>query len=80
MKGRPVLGVVGGLLFGLFVALDLVFFRVVASDSVLVVLAPIFGVLLGVALAAWAPFSTRRGEPAIASPGPDEPPPPPKLV
>lgn len=79
MKGRPVLGVIGGLLFGVFVALDLVFFKVVASDSILVVLLPIFGVILGVALAAWAPFGGRAPAPATAAasdaPPPDAPPP-----
>lgn len=76
MRGHPVLGVVTGLLFGIFVALDLIFFGVMASDSILVLLLPLLGLLLGVGLAAWAPLGGRHREPAIASPGPDEPPPP----
>ena len=76
MRGRPILGVIAGLLFGAFVVLDLVFFKVIASDSILVVLLPLFGLLLGLALAAWAPVGGRRGEPPIASPGPGQPEPP----
>ncbi|MGI8794528.1 MAG: hypothetical protein ACR2H3_15375 [Acidimicrobiales bacterium] len=59
MKGRPILGAIAGLLFGVFVALDLVFFRVVTSDSVLLVVLPIVGLLGGIAIAAAAPFGGR---------------------
>lgn len=62
MKGRPVLGAISGLFFGLFVALDLIFFRLVDSDTVILVIAPVVGMVMGLGLAAWAPFGGRRPE------------------
>ena len=55
MRGRPILGVISGLFFGLFVALDLLFFKVVPSDSIVLLIVPVLGLLLGIVLAAWAP-------------------------
>lgn len=71
MRGHPILGAVAGLLFGAFVALDLIFFRVVASNSVLVVVLPLVGLLLGVGMAAWAPLGG-RGARAETVAGPDD--------
>ncbi len=59
-RGRPVLGAIMGLLFGLFVALDLVFFKVVASGSPLMLVLPIAGVVIGIAGGLAAPFGRER--------------------
>ena len=52
-RGRPVLGAVAGLLFGLFLAVDLLMLGVIVSDSPLFAVLPavflVAGFLLGVA-------------------------------
>ena len=52
--GRVIAGAVLGLLFLLFVALDLVLFGVVAFDSVVVTILPAIGLVLGGVLGALA--------------------------
>lgn len=47
-RRRPILGIFSGLVFGVFLALDLVLFGVVATDSILVTIAPLVGLVLGV--------------------------------
>ncbi len=59
MKGHPVLGVIAGLLFGLFVALDLTFFKVTVLSSAVLFGCLAGGLVLGLLLAFLAPF--RRG-------------------
>lgn len=70
-KGRPVLGGVMGLFFGLFVGLDLFVFGIVALDSVVITALPVAGLLAGVALGITAPFGTRedRGATNVHGPG-----------
>ena len=63
MRGRPVLGVVTGFLFGLFLAATLVLAGVLALNSVLVTALPFVGVLYGLLMARLAPFG-RRSDPA----------------
>jgi uncharacterized membrane protein YccF (DUF307 family) len=60
MRGKPVLGIISGLLFGVFVALLLQQFSVAPLSTMTVIGLPIVGVVLGVVMAAWAPFG-RRG-------------------
>jgi hypothetical protein len=55
VHGRRVLGAISGFFAGLFVGLDLLFFGVVALDSVLLTILPVVGVVAGTALAMWAP-------------------------
>ena len=55
-RGRPILGAVAGALFGAFLALDLVFFKVVSSGSPLIVVLPLLGFVLGLAGGLLAPF------------------------
>lgn len=59
-RGRPVLGAVSGLLLGLFVAVDLQQFGVVALDNLTFFGLPLLGLLLGLGLALWAPFGRKR--------------------
>ncbi len=56
MRGRPILGVVSGFLFGVFLALVLQQFSIRPLDNLSVIGLPILGIVLGLAMAAWAPF------------------------
>jgi hypothetical protein len=81
MKGRPLRGIVFGLLFGLSLSLLLLTTGVIPLDSILLVVIPIVFLLVGIGLAAAAPFKRSRlqGPPAVtgaraATPPPAEPP------
>ena len=56
MRGRPVLGVICGFLFGLFLAVTLVLAGVLPLNSVIVTVLPFAGVAYGLLMARWAPF------------------------
>lgn len=60
MRGRPVLGVISGFFFGIFVALLLQQFSIVPLTTTTVIGLPVAGIVLGIVLAAWAPFARRR--------------------
>jgi hypothetical protein len=49
-KGRPILGAFAGFFLGLFVAIDLLIFSVIQLDSIVVIILPILGLVLGIAL------------------------------
>lgn len=55
-RGRPVLGAIAGLLFGFFVALDLVLLGTIPLSSLLLVVLPILGLVGGTALGRWSPI------------------------
>ena len=59
MKGRPVLGIVSGLLFGFFVALLLQQLSIVPFTTLTLIGLPIVGLVLGIVLSAWAPLGRR---------------------
>jgi hypothetical protein len=59
MNGRPVLGFFSGLLFGLFLALVLQQFGIMPLSTLSVIGFPVIGIVLGLGLAAWAPFGKR---------------------
>jgi len=59
-RGRPILGAIAGFLLGAFVWIDLVLFGVIPFDSVSVWFFPVLGLIVGIALAMWAPFGRRR--------------------
>lgn len=59
MKGRPVLGFISGLFFGLFLALLLQQLGILPLTTLSVIGFPIIGIVLGLGLAAWAPFGRR---------------------
>jgi hypothetical protein len=50
MRRRPVLGAVSGFCLGLFVAADLFFLSVIPFDSAVVSVAPLAGLVVGLAL------------------------------
>lgn len=64
MRGHPVLGVVAGFLFGLFLALTLVLAGVLPLNSVLVTILPFAGIAYGLLMARLAPFGRKRGDAA----------------
>jgi hypothetical protein len=81
MKGRPLRGIVCGFLFGLFLALLLLTLGVVPLDNIAIAVFPIAFLLVGLILAAVAPFKRSRLQettpaPATAAPGPSPTPPP----
>ncbi len=59
MKGRPVLGVVGGLLFGLGMTIVLQQAGIYPLKAASVFGLPALGIVLGLVLAAWAPLGRR---------------------
>ena len=61
-KGHPILGGFFGLLFGVFVALDLTFFKVTPLSTVVLVACLVGGRVLGLAVAAVGPIGRRRGD------------------
>ena len=63
MRGRPVLGVISGFLFGLCLAVTLVLAGVLALNSVVVTALPFVGLAYGLLMAKLAPFG-KRGETA----------------
>jgi hypothetical protein len=67
-NGRPVLGAIAGLFFGIFVAADLAQWSVRPLDNLGVIGFPIIGALLGIALGMWAPLGRRSSTPASPEP------------
>jgi hypothetical protein len=56
MRGRPILGAISGLLFGLFLSLNLMLWGLWPLDRVSVFGLPILFLLIGLGLAMLAPF------------------------
>lgn len=67
MKGHPILGITTGFLFGLFLGITLFLFGVIPLSSDWLWILPLLGILLGLIMAAWAPFG-KGAEPAPAPP------------
>jgi hypothetical protein len=65
--GRPVLGAVSGLLFGVFLALDLQQFSIRPLDNFSVIGLPLLGLVLGLALGLTHPLRRGTGKPAADS-------------
>jgi hypothetical protein len=66
MKGHPILGIISGFLFGLFLGIALFLYGVIPLSSMWLWILPLLGILLGLIMAAWAPFG-RGPEPAPAA-------------
>jgi hypothetical protein len=77
-RGRPVLGTISGLLMGLFLGVTLLSFGALPLNSSALTVLPVVGLVLGLALALWAPLGRRPRSPVPAStpPRPGEGPPP----
>ena len=56
MKGRPILGIISGLLFGVFLAVMLQQLGIRPLDTISVIGLPVAGIVVGLILAATAPF------------------------
>lgn len=65
-KGRPFLGMFSGFFFGLFLGPTLWLWGVIPFASQLIWILPLVGIVVGLALAAWAPFG-KGPEPAPAT-------------
>ena len=74
MKGHPILGITTGFLFGLFLGITLFLFGVIPLSSDWLWILPLLGILLGLIMAAWAPFG-KGAEPAPAPAPPMNAPP-----
>ncbi len=69
MKGRPILGVISGFLFGLLLGVTLFLFGALPLNSPWLLILPVLGIVLGLVMAAWAPFgSGQAAEPTQAPP------------
>ena len=71
MKGRPILGLISGFLFGLFLGITLFLYGAVPLASDLLWILPLVGLVIGLAMAAWAPFGGGGAAPAEAEPASD---------
>lgn len=60
MKGRPIRGLIGGFILGIFVDIDLVFGGVVKLESVVLTILPIALLVIGLGLGLWAPVGRWR--------------------
>lgn len=67
-RGRPVLGAIAGLFFGLFLAMDLWLLGVVASDSIVLTLLPVLGLALGLGLGLKPVLGGRGPSPSSSAP------------
>ena len=64
-RGHPIVGGISGLIFGLAAGLALLAFTVVSLSSVILLIVPIAGLVLGIAWGVWAPLgAATRGLPA----------------
>lgn len=61
-RGRPVLGAIAGFLFGIFVGLDLWFFGMVPSDSIVLTILPVLGLVLGIVVGLTGPIRRRPAD------------------
>ena len=70
MRGKPVLAAISGLLFGFFLALALQQWSVYPLTVLSVLGLPLLGLILGLLLAAWAPFGGRGATAETPTPQP----------
>ena len=66
-KGHPILGAIAGLFFGLFVAANLMFFKVTTLTSVVLFGCLAAGVVLGFVIGFLGPFRRGRASRAVAT-------------
>ncbi|MCH8128543.1 MAG: hypothetical protein IIC70_01430 [Acidobacteria bacterium] len=69
MKGRPILGVISGFLFGFLLGISLFLWGVIPLHSDFLWILPLLGIVLGLVMAWWAPFGKTSEQPApVTSP------------
>jgi hypothetical protein len=66
-QGHPILGVITGLLFGLFLSITLTVYASVPLNSVLYIILTAAGLVVGIALGWLGPFRRHRTRPAHVS-------------
>ena len=78
-RGHWIVGLFGGILLGLALDALLVVFGALPVESILLVIIPIAGLVLGLLLGFTAPFGARSAAPppVLTAPPPPPPPPPP---
>lgn len=59
-RGRPVLGAIAGLLFGIALAVDFLMTGVIGLSSVWVLILPVLFLAIGTALGIWSPLAYLR--------------------
>jgi hypothetical protein len=69
MKGHPILGIISGFLFGVFLGVTLFMYGAIPLHSPLLWILPLVGILLGLVMAAWAPFGSGAAPAPAASGG-----------
>jgi len=69
MKGHPILGVITGFLFGLFLGVTLFLYGVIPLSSDWIWILPLLGLVLGLIMAAWAPFGKGPGPAPVLETG-----------
>lgn len=74
-RRRPVLGILSGIIFGIFGALSLALWGIVPLDSVALTIVLVFGIGLGIAVGFTTPLARLRG--GGAAPAPESPAAPP---
>lgn len=60
-RKHPIVGGIAGFFFFLFLTVELLVFGVLGSDSIFMLVLPILGIFVGVALALWGPLGQRQG-------------------
>ncbi len=63
MKGRPILGVISGFLFGFLLGVSLFLWGVIPLHSDFIWILPLLGIVLGLVMAWWAPFGKSSEQP-----------------
>ena len=70
-NGHPIVGGISGLVFGLGAGLALLAFTVVSLSSVVLLIVPIAGLVLGIAWGVWAPLGAASRRLPAAPPDPE---------
>lgn len=73
MKGKVFLGIISGFMFGLFLGPTLWLWGVIPFASPLMWILPLVGILLGLIMAAWAPFGKGPEASPTSEPGYEAP-------
>ena len=64
-RGRPILGLLTGLLFGLFASLTLIMEGLLPLNNTMLAIYPVAGLILGLILGLWGPFGRKRLAPPV---------------